>query len=217
VSGPDSNTLGHRLSRMVGNPLFWVIWVGLIFTTTIVRAVTNSVPEPPPVLGEVPAFELVNEKGEPYGSDQLQDRIWVANFIFTRCTTVCPIFTGKMGEIQHSVRNLKPAIQLVSFSVDPEYDTPEVLKAYAYDHRASPRLWTFLTGPIPDVRAAVVNGLKTSMGQDTPNNPESIFHGSHFVLVDAAMQIRGLYDVNDQETKKALMMDIQLLAAELTF
>lgn len=194
--------------QFFGAPWPWLLVIAAVVLFNIIRAVTASLPPPLPLLGEVPAFSLTDQHGRAYGSDDLRGRAWVANFIFTRCPTVCPAFTRKMGRIQHRSRGLGNALHLVSFSVDPEFDTPERLAAYAHEHRASDRAWSFLTGPLDDIKAVVIDGLKTSMGNGDPQgNFEGIFHGSHFVLVDPAMQIRGYYDANDADSVERLLID----------
>ncbi len=203
---------GSRLKRLVGSPWFWTVWVLMIGALPFVRALLAELPEPPPIIGTVPEFAFTDQHGEPYGSEQLEDKVWVANFIFTRCTTVCPVFTEKMREVQHRSKNLGNLFHLVSFSVDPEYDTPEVLKAYAESHQVSPRMWSFLTGPFEDVKNHVVEGMKTTMeARENPEQVQSLLHGSHFVLVDAFRQIRGFYDANDTDAVERMLRDINIL------
>ncbi|MEE2750789.1 MAG: SCO family protein [Myxococcota bacterium] len=198
--------------RWVGNPWFWALWVVLIASMPLSRAFMAEVPEPPPVIAIVPEFEYTDQHGEAFGTDRLAGKVWVANFIFTRCTTICPIFTDKMYEVQHRGKNLGDLFHLVSFSVDPEYDTPEVLKAYADKHRVSSRMWSFLTGPIDEVKDTVVNGMKITMEErEDPEQVQSLLHGSHFVLVDAFRQIRGFYDANDADAVDRMLMDVKIL------
>jgi protein SCO1/2 len=202
-----------RAARWAGRPIFWVVFVGLIFSWPIARTLGVSLPPNLPVLGELPAFELTSHEGRPFRSEDLKGRAWVANFIFTRCPTVCPKFSEKMAEVQHRSRNLGHAFQMVSFTADPEYDTPEKLAEYAKQYRAS-RRWSFVTGPPESVRKTVVDGLKVSMGKD----PEAegflgIFHGTHFVLVDTKNRIRGYYDSNDQDAIDRMLYDAGLLLA----
>jgi protein SCO1/2 len=201
-----------RLYRLVGSPWFWTFWVILIGAVPFVRAIRAELPEPPPIIGTVPEFTFTDQHGEPYGSKQLDDKVWVANFIFTRCTTVCPVFTQKMFEVQHRAKNLGSMFHLVSFSVDPDYDTPAVMMAYAKSHRVSPRMWSFLTGPFEDVKNHVVEGMKTTMeARENPEQVQSLLHGSHFVLVDPFRQIRGFYDANDEDAVERLLRDIKIL------
>jgi protein SCO1/2 len=216
ASEPDHAPKRTLLQRLVGTPLFWLVWVAVIFTVPIVRAVNSDpAPPPPPVLFALPDFQLTDDQGQPYGSADLEGRIWLANFIFTRCTTVCPIFTAQMGKLQHRLHNSAAAVHLVSFSVDPDYDTPEVLAKYAYAHRASPRMWSFLTGPTLEVREAVVEGFKSAWVESETADPQGIIHGSHFALVDPKLQVRGYYALDDADTVTRVMQDVQALIMEM--
>jgi len=201
------------VTRMVGRWWFWTLLVVGMVTWPIVRGVTARLPPAMPRLGQVPEFELTDQYGQPFGSQQLRGRIWVANFIFTRCPTVCPAFTSQMFQIQHRGRNLGDALHLVSFSVDPEYDTPEVLADYARAHRASGRAWSFLTGPMPEVKKAVTKGLRQAMGNDDPAGGfMQIFHGEHMVLVDANMEIRAYINASEPGAVDKVLQGAGLLA-----
>lgn len=203
------------LAQQMGKPGFWILLVGIIFGGTVLRAVTNTVPDPPPKLGQVPEFSLTDQTGETYGSKDLIGKIWVANFIFTRCTTVCPIFSGKMAELQKRTNKASAGLQLVSFSVDPDYDTPEVLAEYSKGFSANPWYWHFLTGPTKNVREVVVEGMKTLMGDaEEAETPDDLMHGSHFVLIDPDLHIRGYYQVDDEKTVDRLLLDIQMVINE---
>ena len=166
----------------------------------------------PPVLGTLPAFELTDHRGEPFGSDQLRGHAWVANFIFTRCPTVCPVFTQRMAQLREAFAEQDASVQLVSFSVDPDYDTPQVLATYAKARDAEASNWSFLTGPWEQIRATVHDGMKVSMEQQgmTGDVPD-IIHGTHFVLVDPQLRIRGYYASDDPEAVKDLRADAMAL------
>jgi protein SCO1 len=200
------------VARLVGKPWVWLIVVlGLASLPLTQMVVRDDVPAPE-VLGQVPNFALVDQQGKPFGTADLSGRVWIANFIFTRCPTVCPIFTQKMARLQDRLGQTGPAVHLVSFSVDPDYDTPAVLAEYAATYRANPRLWSFLTGAPDDVRATVRDGLKIAMERrgidgDVPD----ILHGTHFVLVDQRQAIRGYYDSNDASALEQLLRDINYL------
>ena len=163
---PAGERLNRTASALVARPLFWVGAIALLAGWPAVWAVRAPLPPPPPVLATLPAFSLTSQDGASFGSRELEGKVWVASFVFTRCTTVCPAVTATMARIQDRTRNLEPAFHLVSFSVDPAFDTPARLAEYARAHRASPRLWTFLTGPEQAVQAAVVKGLRETMGRD---------------------------------------------------
>src|SRR6185503_13820027 len=135
-----------KVAALVGKPWFWAVAIAVVFVLPLGRALGRDVPRPPAMKIPLPAFSLVNERGERYGSEDLKGRIWVADFVFTSCPTVCPKLTKRMAEIQHRARNLGGAFHLVTFTVDPENDTPERLAAYAQAYHANPSKWTFLTG-----------------------------------------------------------------------
>lgn len=173
---------------------------------------TATPPATPLVLSTMPAFSFTDESGKPFGTEQLQGKPWIANFIFTRCPTICPMFTAKMADVQARVKADGLDVHLVSFSVDPAFDSPEVLAAYAKEHGADPALWTFLTGDPEAIREAIVTGLKIAaqpVGED--QDLASVFHGSHFVLVDSKGRIRGYYDSADADATTRMLADLQRL------
>ncbi len=172
--------------------------------------------QPLPQLGALPDFTYTRQDGTPFGSAQLRGHPYVANFIFTRCPTVCPAFTRKMARVQKETDAFGPKLQLVSFSVDPAYDTPERLAAYAQKHGANPARWSFLTGDYAALKDTVVNSFKISMGRESMDEADvlGIFHGNHFVLVDGTGQIRGYYESADDEAFERLLRDAKRLAGE---
>ena len=163
---------------------------------------------PIPELAPVPEFRLTDQSGAPFGLAELRGKVWVANFVFTTCPTVCPMLTTQMRNVQQRLE-AQPNVRFVSFSVDPANDTPEVLRAYAEAHDADLSSWHFLTGETEAVRAAVVEGLHVGMGERQPSG--DILHGTHFVLVDANGRIRGYYR-NDREGLDDLVRDVGRLA-----
>ena len=184
--------------------------LGLLLATGLVASRPR---EPLPRLGALPDFTFTRENGQPFGRARLLGRPWVANFIFTRCPTICPLFTQKMARLQQHTAGHGERLQLVSFSVDPDYDTPERLTAYAAKYGAQPARWSFLTGDYTRLKSTIVDGFKIAMGRhdEDPQNLLSIFHGTHFVLVDATGEIRGYYDSDDDEALKRLLRDTERL------
>jgi protein SCO1 len=210
-------SLGRRAQAfaagLVGRPLFWALFIAVGLSIPIARTLSIRLPPPLPVLGHVPAFSFTDQYGKPFGSPQLDGKVWVANFIFTRCPSICPLFTQRMSEIQHRARGLGEYFHLVSFSVDPEYDKPDVLLGYAKQHKASPRMWTFLTGDREPLRRTLVEGLHVQMTKEGADDDlMSIGHGGHFVLIDAKMQIRGYYDSSEPGAVDTVLRDAGLLA-----
>jgi len=209
---PFRDRLQGAVSAAVGRPLTWILVVALIAAWPIAWALRTPLPPRLPVLGAVPPFELTAQDGGAFGSKDLAGRVWVASVIFTRCETGCPAITRQMARIQGRTRNLEPAFHLVSISVDPEFDDPARLATYARAHRASPRMWTFLTGPVEAVRDTVLRGLRVSMGEDAKRPEEQdISHGTHLVLVDGEGRIRGYYDSDRADVVERVVRDAALL------
>lgn len=168
------------------------------------------------VLGKVPEFELRSQKDEPFGRNELDQMVWVADFIFTRCPSSCPLMTYWMGQLQKQLRE-DPAtvdVQFVSFSVDPEFDTPQVLAAYAKQNNADLSNWSFLTGSREAIWQLCEKGFMLSVGDDPNNTDIPILHSPRFVLVDHQGQIRGYYDSQEQAGRDDLVRDIRRTLAE---
>lgn len=146
--------------------------------------------------GRVPAFSLTDQHGKIVTERDLRGAPWVANFVFTRCPTSCPLLTSKFKAFQEKVGPLA-GVRYISFSVDPAHDTPEVLAAYAAKFGVDERRWQFLTGPLDTIEQTVVRGFKIHIGEATANPQDptlvDIMHGEHFVLVDGEGTIRGYY------------------------
>jgi protein SCO1/2 len=207
--------LQSGLAALVGYRTFWLVFILLGVGIPVARSVRVALPKPLPVMSTVPDFRFTDQNGEPFGSEQLRGRVWVANAIFTRCPSICTVSTQRMAEVQHRGRGLGEHFHLVSFSVDPEHDTPLKLLAYARSHRVSPRMWSFLTGNREELTRTLNEGLKIYMGKAAPPGDDlmDIGHGSHFVLVDSRMRVRGYYDLTDEGALDGLLRDAGLLAS----
>lgn len=190
----------------------WVALACAVCFITVGVALLRS--KPLERYGQLPAFTFTRQDGKPFGREQLAGRPYVANFIFTRCPTICPVFTQKMARFQKQTEGLGEELALVSFSVDPDYDTPERLTAYAAKHGADPARWSFLTGDYNQLKDIIVGGFKMAMGrnEEDPQDIPNIFHGSHFVLVDRTGEIRGYYNSeHDDEVERLLRETRQLV------
>ncbi len=166
-----------------------------------------------PTIGTVPEFTLTNLDNKPFGSGNLKGSIYVVDLIFTHCAGTCPMMTSQMASLQHSITKT-PDVKLVSISVDPNNDTPEVMAEYAKRYNADTKNWYFLTGPISTIYTVAKNGFKLtldSVGGDY-NNP--IVHSERFVLVDKKGNIRGFYTGTEDESKAKVLADIGDLLRE---
>ena len=157
-----------------------------------------------PVIGGIPNFEFVDSEGRDVGLSTLKGKVWVADFIFTTCTMACPIMTGNMNII-HKKYKKNDDLRLVSISVYPEYDTPEVLKKYASQYEANTDTWHFLTGNETTVKEVIKDGFKIGDYEDI------IFHSEKFALVDRNGMIRAYYNGMKSEDMKKLKKDINNL------
>lgn len=168
-----------------------------------------------PDLGEVSAFSLVDDHGQVFTEEALRGHPTIVNFVFTRCDTICPVISAKMQRLQEKLLDRRAApIKLVSISVDPAYDTPERLAAYAKRFGARPEKWRFLTGPVDDVRSLVEGPFMNSMINEglTPSGAPSISHNGYFALVDGDLRIRGVYDSNEIQRLDELLRHARQLA-----
>ena len=158
----------------------------------------------------MPAFSLVERAGTPLTQDDLRGKVWIADFIFTRCPDVCPVLTTRMRDLQKTLEAARADVALVSFSVDPGHDTPEALSAYATVHGAAPG-WLFVTGDRDVVAGLLQNGFHVAFADDGPATGP-ITHSDRFVLVDEQLRIRGYYHGDDPEDLARLADDARHLA-----
>jgi len=155
---PEAPTLARSWTR---NPWVWAAVIGVIGLTLLrpyCARRNRHVPKPPPVVGQVPDYRLTDQHGKPFGSAELAGKVYVVDFVFTRCRSICPRMTAQMKKLQTRFAKAGVPIHLVSISVDPEHDRPPVLAAYAKKHGADPKRWHFLTGPLPTVHALLSKG-----------------------------------------------------------
>jgi protein SCO1/2 len=160
-----------------------------------------------PALFDAPAFSLTDQDGKPFDSSQLRGKVWIADFIFTHCAGLCPVMTENLAEFQKQTPG--SAVQMVSFSVDPERDTPEVLKHYGGEVKADFSRWHFLTGTRAQTWE-ISKGMKLAVGQDTG---DQVLHSTHFLLVDGEGKVRGIYDSDTTGFMKKMIDDSGALAA----
>ena len=187
-----------------------IVTAGLLFWLRQVQ-VNQLSNRPLSSYGTVPAFNLVNQEGEPFGSDQLAGKIWIADFVFTMCPGPCPMISSRMSELQKPLE--KTDIHLVSFTVDPERDTPEALRTYAEKLHAQPKRWDFLTGARPEIYALVRDGFKLAVSEADEETGVPV-HSTRVVLVDRHGTIRGYYDALAPDAVTKLLADANHLFRE---
>lgn len=161
--------------------------------------------------GSVPEFQLTNQDGKNFGSSDLRGKIWIADFVYSTCPGPCPMISSRMSELQKPFE--KTDVHLVSFTVDPAKDTPEVLRTYAERLRAEPGRWDFLTGPQSTIYNLSRNGFKLAIsdGSDALGIP---VHSTRMILVDRRGEIRGYYDAAEADSITKLVADTTHLLRE---
>lgn len=173
----------------------------------VVGCLASACSKPPPVFGVLPDFSLTDQESRSVQKKDLQGMVWVADFIYTSCGSACPMLTQRMGELRSQLGD-DTSVRMVSFTVDPENDTPERLKDYADRFHADPQDWLFLTGASEEVRKTVVEGFKLSLGKETGST--DVFHSNKFVLMDQSSRIRGYFEADPGGLKEILRAVSQL-------
>lgn len=161
--------------------------------------------------GMVPSFQLINQNGQPFGSGQLAGKIWIADFIYTTCPGPCPMISSRMSELQKPLE--KTDVHLVSFSVDPDKDTPQALHGYAERLQADSGRWDFLTGAKSAIYKLSHDGFKLAVSDGSGEQGIPV-HSTRIVLVDRHGQIRGYYDATEADAVTKLLADTNHLLRE---
>jgi cytochrome oxidase Cu insertion factor (SCO1/SenC/PrrC family) len=162
--------------------------------------------------GMLPDFVLTDERGETFTQEALRGHPTVLDFVFTRCDQICPTMTARMRGVQDKTFDAGKRLKFVSISVDPGYDTPPRLAAYAQENKADPERWRFLTGSNAQIRTLVEGPLMNSMKREREiNSIPQIGHTGHFYLIDGDLHIRGIYGSSDVSRLDELMRDARYL------
>jgi len=162
------------------------------------------------------AFEFENQDGILISNKEVQGKVYVAEYFFATCKSICPIMNRQMQRIQSAYEEDK-RLKLLSFTVDPDNDTPEQLKKYAQDHHYIKGKWHFLTGKKEDLYRLARKSyfvLKPSEAQNLGDAGSDFIHTNNFVLIDQKQRIRGYYDGTNPKEVSQLIHDIGLVLEE---
>ncbi|MBI3819892.1 MAG: SCO family protein [Planctomycetes bacterium] len=162
-------------------------------------------------LGRVIPFSLTNQDGKEFSLDALKSKIWIADFIFTRCGSTCPGMSAEMSRLRSDLKEI-PNIYYISFSVDPKNDTPQALAEYSKQFGGAGDHWYYLTGDRQIIFDVALTSFKVGMDLMNPKDPTSILHSSKFFLIDGAGVIRGRYDSAERGDMKQLRENARQLA-----
>src|SRR5580698_3167463 len=161
--------------------------------------------KPLPLMGDVPAFQLTDQLGRTFSSATLHGHVWVADFVYTNCEGPCPRMSSRMHGIQKATDS---GVKLVSFTVDPQRDTPQALAEYGRKFGADDARWSFLTGDAATLDMLDHDAFKLG------NLGASMDHSTRFVLVDKKGRVRGYYGLADGDPVARVAKDAARLQAE---
>ena len=213
-------TQGHLAS----SPLYTVLASAAIATLALALVVLvgrrrMADTGPAPGLGQVPSFEMPDQLGRPVSDRSLRGQALVVDFFFASCTTSCPMLSARMASVERAIKTREQQLgrqlpaHLVSITLDPENDTPELLRQYAEQYGADADRWSFLSGRSADLDRVVVRGFKTTFQRADPSaGIATIMHGEWLVLVDTQGAIRGYYAASDPERMAGLVHEVLDLA-----
>jgi protein SCO1/2 len=177
----------------------------------LVKNARRAPAEPLPVLATVPEFAFTSQVGAPITRESLRGKLWIADMIFTRCAGPCPVMTDRLSQLQRALANDGDDVRLVSVTVDPAYDQPDVLAKYAARFGADPDRWLFLTGQPEAVEKFVTKGMLLGLAKDEAGAP---MHAQKFVVVDREGRIRAYRDLEDPNLVPQLLTDLETLRRE---
>lgn len=163
--------------------------------------------------GAVADFAFTDQEGQLVGLKELHGKIWIADFVFTRCMGPCPMLTSRMATLQKDMANV-PNLKFVSFTVDPDHDTPEVLSKYAQTYEADPARWYFLTGPKPKIYELIRTSFHLAVEPQPSATPSitDILHSTYFVLVDKTGHVRAYVNTDEEGWSDKIKNNIHALA-----
>jgi protein SCO1/2 len=200
----DLLTPAARLSALAA-----VILAPALAFSALGGATRGAYARPLPVLGRVADFSLVDQTSAPVSRAALDGQPWLASFVFTRCPNVCPRLSDRMRAVEALARRHDTPLHLVTFSVDPEHDRPEVLERYAEAFAADAATWRFLTGSEESIEKIARSFSVALDGEADPAKPGfGIMHSGHLMLVDRRGRIRGYYPSAEEGVENRIVSDL---------
>lgn len=160
----------------------------------------------------IPPFRFVDQSGDTVTDNIFEDKIYVADFFFSTCPSICPKMMKQMGRISDTTKD-KENFMIISHTVNPSHDSVAVLAEYAKLVHADPKRWMLVTGDKKQIYDLAMDGYKLAVDED-PRAPGGFLHSELFVLVDKEKRVRGYYDGTDSSQVNKLIDDINILSAE---
>jgi protein SCO1/2 len=164
------------------------------------------------VFHTIPAFSFINQDGNLITEEKFENSVYVTDFFFTTCRSICPIMSTQMERVAHAFKN-NSEVKFLSHTVNPETDSVKQLKQYAINHHADTKQWMFVTGDKKQLYDIARKGYLLDAHQGD-GGVEDFIHTQNFALIDKNRRIRGFYDGTDSVQMNQLIKDINLLLAE---
>ena len=155
-------------------------------------------------------FTMINQNGQTITEKDYENKIYVADFFFTTCPSICPIMTKNMFSLQEKLKNKYPEVKLLSYSVTPKIDTIEQLKRYAVENKVDDKIWNLVTGDKKEIYTLARKSYLV-VQNDGNGGPHDMIHTENFVLIDKENRIRGYYDGTDINEMDRLITEIGML------
>lgn len=163
----------------------------------------------------IPEFSFVDQNNEVVNSQRVKNKIYVCEYFFTTCQSICPIMNKKLEQVYATFKD-KEDFMILSHTVDPETDSISVLKAYALSHGVTDKRWLFVTGTKQHLYELARKGYLLN-AEEGNGGPEDFIHTQNFALIDKEQHIRGYYDGTDSAEVSHLIRDIKLLYQEYDY
>ena len=155
-------------------------------------------------------FTMTNQNGQTITEKDYENKVYVADFFFTTCPSICPIMTKNMFSLQEKLKTKYPEVKLLSYSVTPEIDTVEQLKRYAVENKVDDKIWNLVTGDKKEIYTLARKSYLV-VQNDGNGGPHDMIHTENFVLIDKENRIRGYYDGTDINEMDRLVTEIGML------
>ena len=155
-------------------------------------------------------FTMTNQNGQTITEKDYENKVYVADFFFTTCPSICPIMTKNMFSLQEKLKTKYPEVKLLSYSVTPEIDTIEQLKRYAIENKVDDKIWNLVTGDKKEIYTLARKSYLV-VQNDGNGGPHDMIHTENFVLIDKENRIRGYYDGTDIYEMDRLITEIGML------
>jgi cytochrome oxidase Cu insertion factor (SCO1/SenC/PrrC family) len=208
------------VKKLLNSPWFWGI-VALIAVDALFRFTTlmKKIPDVPEAVATIDRFELIDQNGDPFTHADLAGKVHIVGFFFSSCPMSCPTLMARMHTLQETMAVQGPYekigydLKLMAITVDPDVDTPEVLRETMVKYDLDPDRWTLLTGDREAVHSLVQTGFKTAMGAKTEIEPGvfDIAHSGKLAMLDEKGAVRGFYSIDDEGLDQAFWLGVRTL------